>query len=216
MRRSILFVEDDALFGETIEEFLRDCGYDVEWVRSYEGAMQASFAKRFDILLLDIKLPDGDGVEMLEAFRKASDETPAIFLTSKKEDLKRSFRHGADDFLAKPVDLEELQLRIEALMRRYGRSGHFRIGDAVCDLEGMTIEREGVRYELHPKEARLLELLWQYRGDVVPKVKIYEALWEEEEASEGALRVYINRLKKILGKESIHNIRGVGYKLAVA
>ncbi|WP_201332610.1 response regulator transcription factor [Nitratiruptor sp. YY09-18] len=213
MHRSILYVEDDILFGETIEEFLIQSGYEVVWVRSFEAAMQESYQREYDLFLLDIKLPDGDGVAILESFRKNNINTPTIFLTSKQDALKQSFREGADDFLTKPVDLEELLLRIEAVMRRAGKSQKFQIGDVTCDLESLTLQKGDETYILQSKEAKLLELLWQRRGKVVSKEEIFEELWSDADPSDGALRVYIARLKNIFGKERISNIRGVGYRL---
>ncbi|BCD68522.1 two-component system response regulator [Nitratiruptor sp. YY09-18] len=208
-----MYVEDDILFGETIEEFLIQSGYEVVWVRSFEAAMQESYQREYDLFLLDIKLPDGDGVAILESFRKNNINTPTIFLTSKQDALKQSFREGADDFLTKPVDLEELLLRIEAVMRRAGKSQKFQIGDVTCDLESLTLQKGDETYILQSKEAKLLELLWQRRGKVVSKEEIFEELWSDADPSDGALRVYIARLKNIFGKERISNIRGVGYRL---
>ncbi len=211
----LLLLEDDKLFGETIEEFLEEEGYQVDWAVDAKEALEFNYYNRYDLYLFDVMLPDIDGFALLEQLREAEDRTPAIFITSKraKEDLLKGFSKGADDYLSKPVDLDELSARIKALLRRSYGEDIVEIEGVQVDLAQMRISKDGELLDLNPKEARLLELFLKHRKKIVTKEQIYEYLWKPEEiVSDGALRVYINTLKKIFGKEAISNVRGVGYK----
>jgi len=211
----ILLLEDDKLFGETIEEFLSDEGYEVDWAESAREAMEFGYHKPYDLYLFDVKLPDMDGFSLLGELRRSEDETPTIFITSKnrKEDLKEGFLKGADDYMTKPVDLEELLLRIQALLRRVYGEDRIEVSDYVYSIKEMRLTKEGKEIELNPKEAKLLELFLKNRGKIIEKETIYSYLWKPDEyVSDGAIRVYVNALKKLFGKDAITNIRGVGYR----
>ncbi len=211
----ILLLEDDKLFGETIEEFLSDEGYSVDWAQSLSEAMEFGYHKRYDLYLFDVKLPDGDGFGFLEELRNIDDQTPTIFITSKnqREDIIEGLSKGADDYLTKPVDLEEMLLRIKAVLRRCYGEEIAQIGEFRFDLKNLQLHRAQELIELNPKELTLLALFLKNRKKIVPKERIYQHLWKPDEiVSDGALRVYINALKKIFGKEAITNIRGVGYR----
>jgi len=211
----ILLLEDDELFGETIEEFLSEEGYGVDWAQSVSEAMEYGYHKRYDLYLFDVKLPDGDGFGLLKELREVGDGTPTIFITSKnqKSDIKEGLLKGADDYLTKPVDLEEMLLRIKAVLRRCYGEETIQIGEFRFDLKNLQLYRGDELIELNPKELALLALFVKNRKKVVPKETIYQHLWKPDEiVSDGALRVYINSLKKVFGKEAITNIRGVGYR----
>ncbi len=211
----ILLLEDDKLFGETIEEFLSDEGYEVDWAESAKEALEFSYHKPYDLYLFDVKLPDMDGFSLLEELRRSEDKTPTIFITSKnqKSDLKEGFTKGADDYLTKPIDLEELLLRIRALLRRTYGEERVKIGEFIYDVKDMKLLRDDEVVELNPKEAKLLELFVKNRGKIIEKETIYSYLWKPDEyVSDGAIRVYVNALKKLFGKDAISNIRGVGYR----
>ncbi len=215
MSFKILFLEDDKLFGETIEEFLSDEGYEVDWAESGEEALNFCYFKKYDLYLFDVKLPDIGGFELIAQLRDAQDETPLIFLTSKNrsEDLKEGFLKGADDYIKKPVDLEELLLRIKAVLRRTIGEEKIAIGNCLFDMKNMELVCEQEKIELNPKEAQLLLVFLKNRKRIVTKEDIYAALWNRDEiVSDGAVRVYVNTLKKIFGKDAITNIRGVGYR----
>ncbi len=215
MAFEVLFVEDDTLFGESIEEFLEEEGYSVDWVESARKALEYNFHKKYDLYLFDVKLPDMSGFDLLQELRSSGDMTPAIFLTSKnqKSDIKEGFLRGSDDYLTKPVDLEELLLRIRALLRRSYGEERVKIGTICFDMKQMRVTKADQEIPLNPKEMKLLELFIKNRNKIVSKEQIFEYLWKPDEiVSEGALRVYINTLKKIFGKDAISNIRGVGYR----
>ena len=216
MSNKILIVEDDPLFGESLEDLLEEEGYVVTLAINGEEALERTFEEEFDLYLLDINLPLLDGITLLKELRKAEDTTPAIFLTShsKKEKLKTSFESGGDDFLTKPFENEELLLRIEALLRRTKPNTPKTIGDFQIDKG--EISYKGSVLELSKKEYDLLVLFLQNANKTLPKEYIIETIWEMgESGSEGAIRVYINRLKKHIEDISIENIRGIGYKLVL-
>ncbi|MRI59051.1 MAG: DNA-binding response regulator [Epsilonproteobacteria bacterium] len=211
----ILLLEDDKLFGETIEEFLSEEGYEVDWAMSAKEAIDFGYHKPYDLYLFDVKLPDTDGFTLLEELRRGKDETPTIFITSKsqKEDLKEGFTKGADDYLTKPVDLEELLLRVQALLRRVYGEDRIEVGEYLYSVKEMKLTKGDQEVDLNPKEAKLLELFLKNRGKIIEKEQIYSYLWKPDEyVSDGAIRVYVNALKKLFGKDAITNIRGVGYR----
>ncbi len=215
MSFKLLLLEDDELFAQTLEDFLSEEGLAVRRVGSIEQMLDLIQQDSFDLYLLDIKLPDGNALELLEELRTLQDRTPTIFLTSMRDSgtLKNGLKIGADDFLKKPVDLEELLLRIKAVLRRCYSEEVVQIDTITFDITNMELKKEGKSIECNPKELQLLALFIKNRKKVLPKEEIIAHLWSEDELpSVGALRVYINRLKKIFGKEAISNIRGVGYR----
>jgi len=211
----VLFLEDDELFGETIKDFLEEEGFFVDISRDGEDALKKSFSAKYDLYIFDIKVPIIDGIKLLKDLREAEDYTPALYLTSAKdkEMLINGFEAGCDDYLKKPVDLDELKLRIDALIRRSIGEKNIEFKDFRFDLKRKILQKGKKEITLHPKEAQLLSLLLAKKGKIVTKEEIFEKMWSyTQEGSNGALRVYINSLKKILGKDSIENIRGVGYR----
>jgi len=213
----ILFLEDDALFAETIIDLLEEEGYFVSHFPNGQTALDATFKEKFDLYLLDINVPLIDGISLLGELRDAEDTTPAIFLTSHndKETLERGFLSGGDDFITKPFDTTEFLLRLAALLRRT-QSKHVECVGLLChDAMHKSILYDGVALELSKKEYELLVLLMEHANTPVPKELIYEELWSSADkgGSDGAIRVYINRLKQLLPHFKFENIRGFGYKL---
>ena len=214
MSIKILLLEDDILFCESLEDFLEEEGFEVVSAHNPNQALDMTYEKRFDLYLLDINLPLMSGIEFLDSLRQSGDATPAIFLTSyqDKEVMKEGFLKGCDDFLKKPVDLEELLLRILSVMKRYRGENKKCIKNICIDLEQKRLYKDGLELEVTQREFDLLALFFNHKDRIVSKEMIFESLWStEEEGSDGAVRVYINRLKKILGTESIKNVRGIGY-----
>ncbi len=210
----VLLLEDDPLFGETLEDFLEEEGYEVERFLSSRPLLEALYeGRRYDIYLLDVNVPEMNGFELLEQLRNSGDETPAIYITSasQRESLAQGFACGADDYMKKPIDLEELALRIEAHLRRARGSARERVGEYLFDTERLALYRNGEPVQMPRKQAELLGLLLRHRGEVVPTEEILRELYGEENPGTGVLRVYINKLKQLFGKEAIRNIRGVGY-----
>jgi DNA-binding response OmpR family regulator len=197
-------------------DFLEENSLEVIHVTNGQDALDKTYAQKFDIYLLDINVPIIDGITLLKELRNASDDTPTIFLTShtEKEVLKNSYLSGGDDFLTKPFDLDELMFRIEALLRR-SKPNKVECVESLCHDEAHhCIMYKGKEVDLAKKEYQLLVLLMKHLNKTVPKEMITNELWSTStSASDGALRVYINRLKQLLPELKIENIRGIGYKL---
>ena len=216
MSSKLLLLEDDVLFGETLVDLLEDAGYEVSLFLNGKDALDATFCTQYDLYLLDINVPLLDGVSLLRALRNAEDTTPAIFLTSHtdKEMLKKSFLSGGDDYLTKPFDTDELLLRLEALLKRSKKSVSEKIGHFQHDAHHKSISYKENVLELSKKEYELLVILLINHNQNVTKELILEELWSANDGgSEGAIRVYINRLKQLLPEVKIENIRGIGYRL---
>ena len=217
MSINILLLEDDLLLGESVQDFLEEEGFTVQFCRNGQDALNAAYTSRYDMYLLDINVPLIDGLSLLKELRSANDETPAIYLTSHKETdvLREAYVNGADDYLKKPFDTQELLLRMSALLRRSnGVRDRQCVGELCLDAHHKCIFLAGREIIFSPKEYQLMALLIQNVGEVVTKEMMMDALWSASEAiSEGAIRVYINRLKQEIGTERILNVRGMGYRL---
>ena len=214
----ILLLEDDELLALSMDDFLKEEGYLVDLVFNGQDAIDLSYKKNYDLYLLDINVPNLNGLEVLKNLRLAGDNTPCMFLTSykDKETLKKAFISGCDDYLKKPVDLEELLLRINSLFKRAGKQlEDLTISDClIYKASKKRLFKNNVDLNLPIKVLSLFELCLENRGDIITKEMIISRLWSfQEDASEGSLRVYINTLKKILGKNSISNIKSIGYKV---
>ncbi|MDA7818510.1 response regulator transcription factor [Sulfurimonas sp.] len=212
----LLLLEDDILFGETLTDLLEDSNFEVTHVTNGQDALDKTFSKKFDLYLLDINVPLIDGITLLKELRDANDNTPSIFLTSHKdkEVLKRSFLSGADDYMTKPFDSDELIFRINAILSRVTQRDVESTGLLTHDKTLKRILYDGKDLELSKKEYKLLLLLMQHINATVPKDLILEELWSSSDTvSDGALRVYINRIKNLLPQMNIENVRGIGYKL---
>jgi len=210
----ILLLEDDKLFNETIEDFLEEEGFEVHSVLDPYSAMDLTYESKFDLYLFDVNLPYESGFSLLKQLRNAGDKTPTIFLTSRndKVSLTEGFDVGADDYMKKPIDLDELLLRIRALLRRQLRDEKIELGEYVVDTQAKELHHNGEVIKVGAKAFELLMLLLKAKGEVVTMQSIEDELWSSsEEVSLGAVRVYITSLKKYF--TNIENIRGVGYRL---
>lgn len=215
MALKILLLEDDKLFNETLQDFLEEESCVVDCVLDPYSALDLTYENNYDLYLLDVNLPYESGFDLLQKLRASGDATPTIFITSRddKDSLKEGFTQGGDDYLTKPVDLDELLLRINAVLRRQVRTQVVQIGDYAFDTLGKKLSFKGVKVELSVKSLQLLFVLLEGRGEVVPFEQIKAHLWSaSEESSDGALRVYIAQLKKHFPAQ-IENIRGVGYRI---
>ncbi len=214
----ILVLEDDELFASTVEDFLTDEGFEVDIAIDGEECLELNFKKNYDLYIFDINVPKINGLELLEQLRTSGDNTPSIFLTSykDKDTLQTAFLNGCDDYLKKPADLDELLLRIKALLKRNKKQF-----DIINLSKSITFNPANKRvYEneidlnLPIKVLELMELFVENRGEIVSKEMIISKLWStSQEYSEGSIRVYINQIKKLFDKDAILNIKGVGYKI---
>ncbi|WP_024954885.1 response regulator transcription factor [Sulfurospirillum arcachonense] len=217
----VLVLEDNELLLETYEDFLSQYGCEVILAKNIEIAYEICFENRFDIYLIDVKLPTSNGFEFLRSLRDSGDKTPAIFITSftDKQSLLEGFKSGADDYIKKPFDLDELWFRIEAIISR-DRGYNDRVM-VINDEYSLNVDRKnltcnGNEVLINLKDFELLHLLLTNRTQVVTKEMIEEKLWcTNDNSNSGSIRVYVNNLKKILGKDSISNIRGIGYRLEI-
>lgn len=215
----ILYLEDDTDLADTIEEFLEDKGFEVVVVQNGEEALEVSFNRNFDLFIFDIQVPKLNGFELLENLRAANINTPTIFTTSlnRIEDLSKGYSVGADDYLKKPFLLEELYLRIQALLKREYKSVEniIQIDENIkFDTNQQQIKINEESFSLNNKECQLLKLLAKNKKHCVSFEIIFETVWSFEDIhSEQSLRTYIKNLRKILGKEKIVSIKKQGYML---
>ncbi len=216
---NILIAEDDLLFAQTLEDFLTQEGFRVDLCHSGTKAHDYCYEHNYDLLILDINMPGLNGLELLKNLRKEGNTTPAIYLTSYKDKsrLLKGFEIGADDYLKKPVDLDELLMRISAILKRSHKTlNTISIGKLSYDRDKKILLDGENSIVLSKKLSSLLDILTENPNQVVPKDQIKTRLWAwNESASDGSLRVYINELKKILGHEHILNVKGIGYRLVI-
>ena len=214
-----LLVEDDPMIGDTLRAALRMEGHAVDWVRDAAAAQSTLASERFDLVLLDLGLPQGSGLDVLRAARARGDTTPVIVLTARDGpgDRVAGLDAGADDYLVKPFDLDELGARIRAVLRRQaGRAQPLLAhGGVTLDPATRQVTRDGQPVLLSAREYAVLELLMQRPGAVLSRAQIEDRLygWGEEIES-NAVSVYVHQLRKKLGADFIRSMRGVGYFLA--
>jgi DNA-binding response OmpR family regulator len=210
----ILLLEDDKLFNETLQDFLEEEGFELDHALDPYSALELTYKNIYDLYLFDVNLPYESGFDMLSKLRQSGDTTPTIFLTSRedKASLKEGYETGADDYMKKPIDLDELLLRIGALMRRQIRNEKLKIGEYSLDMLSKTLYRNDEALDVTKKAIELLVLLLQSNGEVVSSDEIKNRLWAAgKNASDGSLRVYITQLKKYFS-DNIVNVRGIGYR----
>ena len=217
---SILLLEDDELFALTLVDYIEEFSdYKIIHVNSGNKFLEEIYHNRFDLYLLDINVPDINGIDLLKEIRGSENETPAIFLTSykDKETLKNGFLSGADDFLTKPFDMDELILRINSIVKRMKKHSIIEIGRVSINLDTKSIIKDAEDVKIGHKVLELFELFYQNNNSVVTKDMIINRLWNTtEDHSDGSIRVYVNALKKLFADENrfkINNIKNVGYKI---
>ena len=218
MKQDILLLEDDISLSDTIKQFLQHHGYNV--ICAYDGfsAEDLVYEKQFDLMLLDVKVPNLSGFESLKKFRSEGKETPAIFITSlhSVSDVEKGFALGCDDYIRKPFALKELLVRVESLIKRQFGSHSDMV--TICknlhfDLTNLILLKNDKEIKLKNKELKLLKLFLSNPNKILNKSEVFEALWDyEEEPNEGSLRTYIKVLRSHIGKEVIETIKNVGYR----
>jgi len=214
MSVKILLLEDDKLFNETLQDFLEEEGFSLDTALDPYSALELTYERNYDLYLFDVNLPYESGFDLLKKLRQSGDVTPTIFLTSRddKASLTQGFETGADDYMKKPIDLDELLLRIQALLRRQVRKERMIIGEYSLDMVGKALFSNNEELDVTKKAVELLVLLVQADGEVVSSDMIKNRLWAAgQNASDGSLRVYITQLKKYF-PDAIVNVRGVGYR----
>lgn len=226
-KKHLLLVEDDVNLGNMIFDSLEINDYEVTLYRNGEEAWNNFEKGKFDMLLLDIMMPKRDGISLAREIRKVDTQIPIIFLTAKglKEDKILGFKVGADDYMTKPFEIDELVARIEAIFRRLQKGVNvdgiteFHIGKYTFNLNTRTLTFEGVPQKLTTKEAGLLEQLCIQQNGILTREIALKAVWGSDNYFTGrSMDVYITKIRKYLNRDSnieIQNIHGEGYKLVV-
>ncbi len=211
----ILLVEDDLILGESLQELLEDEKFEVIWVKDGNQALDETYENKFDLFLFDVDIPFISGFNLLKQLRESGDETPCIFLTAKVDisALTTGFEMGADDYIKKPFDTDELLIRIHTQIKKTFNTYQETIvyGDIIYNITEQTITKSNTNIQLTPIEFKLFELFIRNIGKAILKEDILYHLHDGEEGSEGSLRVQISKLKKI--GLHISNQRSIGYKL---
>lgn len=214
----LLLVEDDAMLGSSMAKGLQLAGFAVDAVSRGEHALRALAEQLYDVILLDIGLPDMDGLEVLSRIRSQSIGAPVILVTARGavKDRVEGLNLGADDYLSKPFDLDELTARIHALARRgAGRvQPHLELGRLYVHPIERVARLGDTELRLSPREFDLLVVLLRQPGAVISTKQLEQQLYAwGEEVSSNAMEVHLHHLRKKLGEPWIVNVRGIGYKL---
>jgi two-component system OmpR family response regulator len=214
----VLLVEDDTILGAAVRDQIRADGHSVDWVTRLDAADDHLAIASYDLILLDLMLPDGRGVPFLRGLRARGDVSPVIILTALDQisDRIEGLNAGADDYMVKPFDLSELSARLKAVARRYSGNPNplIRIGDLAIDLAARRVTRAGKPVALTAREWVLFEAFVQRPGQLMSKAQLEERLYAfDDEVESNTTEVHISRLRKKLGHEVIETVRGIGYRL---
>ncbi|ASW03116.1 response regulator transcription factor [Paraburkholderia aromaticivorans] len=214
----VLLVEDDPLLGQAVRDQITRDGHSTDYVTTLGDARRYVQAANYDLILLDLLLPDGKGIDFLRELRVSGSSVPVVILTALDQVANRiaGLNAGADDYLVKPFDLSELTARVNAVARRYsGNPNPFvTLGDLQIDLAAHSIRREGRSISLTASEWALLEAFIQRQGMILSKAQLEERLYSfNAEIGSNTIEVHMSRLRKKLGGDLIETARGLGYKL---
>ena len=217
----ILLIEDDAVLGAAVRDQIAGDGHSVDWVQRLDAADAAIAGVSYDLVLLDLMLPDGRGIPFLRRLRARGAATPVIILTALDQvsDRIEGLNAGADDYLVKPFDLAELSARIGSVARRYGGNPNPLIvhGALQIDQAARSIHRDGTPVQLTAREWALLEAFLARPGQLLSKAQLEGKLYAfDAEVESNTIEVHISRLRKKLGADLIVTERGLGYRLAPA
>jgi DNA-binding response OmpR family regulator len=218
MQKRILLLEDDVQLNATVKQFLELRGYDVLVAFDADQVRDLLYENHIDLMLLDVKVPGQNGIDLLANLRREGQGAPAIFITSLSgaDDVERGFAAGGDDYIRKPFALKELAVRIESLLKRaYGiREETVGLGEGlVFDTNSLLLMRHNRKVPLKTKELKLLSLFLQNTNELLDYERIYRALWDwDEEPNPASLRTYIGALRNEVGKARIETIKNVGYR----
>jgi len=212
----ILLTEDDIMLGDATRKGLIQEGFSVDWVLSKEDAETALLTQSYDIIILDISLPDGSGLDILFEMRQTSNKSPVLILTAYDtiKDRIKGLDGGADDYIVKPFDIDELCARIRSLYRRSqgDPSPIIVYNDLILDPSSYTAKKNHKTIEIGPKEFVILQTLIRKVGRVVSKTDLEETLYGwDDNISSNTIEVHIHRIRKKFGNDIIKNIRGIGY-----
>lgn len=225
---NLLLVEDDANLGLLLQEYLTDKGFPTDLATDGQKGWQTFVDKEYDLCIFDVMMPKKDGFSLAKEVRMSGRDVPIIFLTAKsmKEDTMQGFRVGADDYVTKPFDREELLLRIEAILRRYKKQPDsqeatkiFHIGQYVFDYSHQQLTANGNSSRLTSKESELLKLFCQNLNQPISRSFALKTIWGDDSYFNArSMDVYITKLRKYLREDptiQIMNLHGEGFKLMV-
>ena len=214
----VLLVEDDDTLGQAVRDHALASGHAVDWMQTAEDATLAATTVAYGLILLDLRLPDGSGLDILSRLRQAGNPVPVIILTAHDQisDRIEGLNAGADDYLVKPFNLDELTARMIAVSRRYGSNSVpvVHLGDLEIKIAERSIQSPAGEVILSGREWAVLECLLHRTNAIVSKAQIEEELYAfGSEIESNTVEFYISRLRKKIGRDKISTVRGVGYKI---
>jgi DNA-binding response OmpR family regulator len=211
----VLLVEDDRLLGESLTEYLQSEGFITDWVYDPREVMDLLEVSRYDVIVLDLMMPHIGGEELIKAIREKDKETPILVLTAKQrlEDKRTCFELGADDYLTKPFEMEELTLRLKALYRRKNPQDVVVIDVVEVCFSKEMVKVDGKPISLSKKDWLVLKFLVENRGRFVSHEEILNYVWGDEPVGEEVVRAHIKNLRKLLPEGFIKTMKGRGYRV---
>ncbi len=217
----VLLIEDDTILGAAVRDHIVGDNHSVDWVGRLDHATEHLDSAAYDLVLLDLMLPDGRGIAFLRDLRRKGCVTPVIVLTALDQisDRIEGLNAGADDYMTKPFDLSELSARLNAVARRYSGNPNplVEIGHLQIDLAARTVAKSGRIVDLTAREWALFEAFVQRPGQVMSKAQLEDRLYAfGAEVESNTIEVHISRLRKKLGPDVVHTVRGIGYRLGSA
>lgn len=221
---TILLVEDHSDLAASVGDYLENCGYAMDFGADGSIALNLLEANKYDLIVLDLMLPKVDGIKVCKQLRERGDGTPVLMLTARDqlEDKITGFEAGADDYLVKPFAMQELEIRIKALIRRARgevSDGAMKVGDLVFDPRTMRVEREEKRLNLSPTSVRILKVLMRESPRLVTREQLENELWGDMLPDSDTLRSHMYNLRKSLDRpyktKLLHTVQGLGFKIAL-
>lgn len=217
----VLLIEDDRVLGAAVRDQIAADGHCVDWAERLDTGREYLDVASYELILLDLMLPDGRGQVFLRVLRARGDATPVIILTAldRISDRIEGLNAGADDYMVKPFDLAELSARLGAVARRYAGNPNplIALGDLEIDLAARSVRRAGRAVALTAREWVLFEALLQHPGQILSRAQLEDRLYSfDTEIESNTIEVHVSRLRKKLGRERIETVRGMGYRLGAA
>jgi DNA-binding response OmpR family regulator len=215
---NILLLEDDDILQEIIEEYLIEHKFNVDSYSNGEEALDAIEKNSYDLLLLDINVPEINGFEILEYLREIKDRTPIIFITSltSVSNLQKAFELGVNDYLKKPFDLDELLVRIKYHLKSKKMPYKIELDNITFYPNELKLIKNDIEYTLKTKEAQILKYFIEHKNQLISTEELINNIWQHQDIpTKATIRTYIKNLRKILGSESFENIKGVGYRFNI-
>lgn len=214
----VLLLEDDIIFSEILEEYLHSLKYNVETVFDIDSAEENIYNNKYDLLILDINVPGGNGLDLLEQFRDIGYKTPTIIITSftNINEIERAYEIGCDDYIKKPFDLKELKARITYLetIHKINFKGQIKIDkDIIFDFYNMNIRIKSIPIKIPKKEAEIIKFFLLNKNRVISIDELVINIWEYgEQPSIATIRTYMKNIRRILDKNFIETIKNIGYR----